>query len=156
MLGILLFVLILFGINVASVPRVDWKGVFGTAEAFEADVPLTREDKVIVASAQEWLGLVDRGEYARSWEAAAPFFQESVSNQLWDILLNQVRAPLGAVRSRRLRGLSHETTLPEAPPGHYAVRQFATDFAARLGARELLTLSEQGDGSWRAAGYFIQ
>ncbi len=156
MLGILMSALLMLGIGIATAPRVDWSGLFGTTETFETNVPLTPEDRVIAASAQEWLGLVDHGEYARSWKVAAPFFQESVSNQLWDILLNQVRAPLGAVKSRRLQGLSRETTLPAAPPGHYAVLQFETDFASKAGAHELLTLSEQEDGSWRAAGYFIQ
>ncbi|MDU0112300.1 DUF4019 domain-containing protein [Psychrosphaera aquimarina] len=65
--------------------------------------------------------------------------------------MNNVRAPLGDVKSRVALGEKAFTSLP----GEYVVLQFKTDFEFKKDAIETLTLTKT-DGQWRAIGYFIK
>jgi hypothetical protein len=70
-------------------------------------------------------------------------------------MVQGVRAPLGALVSRKQRRITFETTLPGAPDGNYAVIVFDTSFQNKASAMEQLTVMADGE-KWRAAGYFIR
>ena len=106
--------------------------------------------------AVEWLALVDRGQIAESWGAAASHFRRAVSDAQWAAATDAVRTPLGAVVSRALKSEQRATELPGAPDGEYAVLQFATQFEHKRSAVETATMMRDTDGRWRAAGYFIR
>ena len=106
--------------------------------------------------ALEWLALVDAGQSAESWAAAASHFRRAVSDAQWAAAADGVRAPLGAVASRTLKSEQRATELPGAPDGEYAVLQFASSFEHRRSAVETVTMMRDTDGRWRAAGYFIR
>lgn len=113
-----------------------------------------RTDAAIAAS-KVWLELVDQGEYKRSWQDAAPFFQEHVKESQWESLISSVRNPLGAVESRELISAHYTTTLPGAPDGNYVVVQFKTSYANKPEAVETVTPMLIND-TWRVSGYFIK
>jgi hypothetical protein len=106
--------------------------------------------------AQEWLGLVDAGQYDASWDAAAPVFQSSLTKEQWNQALQTARTPLGQVSSRQFRAAEYKTSIPGAPPGTYVVVYYDSAFAQKPSARETVTLLQQGDQSWKVAGYFVQ
>lgn len=112
--------------------------------------------KQAVASAQEWLGLVDDGQYAKSWQEAATYFQKAVPQQQWAQTLKAVRAPLGKVLSRSLKGATYKASLPGAPDGEYVVIQFDTSFANKKNAVETVTPMMDVDKKWRVSGYYIK
>lgn len=58
--------------------------------AFCADKP----EQVATESANHWLGMIDGGEYAKSWDAAAPAFKKAVSKAQWTNTLQANREPL--------------------------------------------------------------
>ena len=103
-----------------------------------------------------WLRLLDAGQYAASWRAAAKSFQMAISPEDWEKAVRRARAPLGAVTSRTLAESRHTTTLAGAPDGEYMVSVFATSFEHKASARETVTAAQQADGSWRVAGYYIK
>lgn len=108
-----------------------------------------------VAAAEEWLALVDAKEYRQSWQEAAPFFQDHVTEEQWVKQIASVRGPFGKPKSRELLGARFMTTLPGAPEGKYVVIQFKTDFANKPDSVETIT-PMKADGAWRVSGYFIR
>ena len=114
------------------------------------------KEKAAVASAEKWLGLIDKGEYAASWKEAGTFFRNNVTEQKWEQAMHGMRKPLGSLVSRKLKTDVYETSLPGAPDGEYVVMQFDTSFANKKSAVETVTTVLDKDGHWRAVGYFIR
>jgi hypothetical protein len=113
-------------------------------------------EKSAQRAAETWLGHVDAGQYAASWQAASPYVQGAVTESGWTTYLQGVRTPLGKVLSRHLTSAQHTTSLPGAPDGHYVVMQFDTRFEHKQAAIETVTFLQAKDGQWKAAGYYIK
>jgi hypothetical protein len=113
-------------------------------------------EKAAQSAAEEWLSLVDAGNYAKSWSEAAVGFKRVVDQPGWEKALNGVRAPLGKALSRTLKSAKYTTTLPGAPDGEYVVIQFDASFEKKQGAVETVTPTKEPDGYWRVSGYFIK
>jgi hypothetical protein len=103
-----------------------------------------------------WLALVDQGEYAKSWQEAAPYFRKAVAQEQWVRSMNAFRKPLGNVLSRKLRSKQYTKTLPGAPDGHYVVLQYETSFENKQFAVETVTPMLDSSGQWRVSGYYIK
>lgn len=106
-------------------------------------------------AAQAWLATVDDAKYEDSWSQGAAAFRAAVTGQQWNDAMRAVRAPLGAVNSRKLLAAQYTRKLPGAPEGEYVVVQYLTEFAART-ATETVTPMREADGSWKVSGYYIQ
>ena len=109
-----------------------------------------------VEAARQWLALVDKGDYATSWESAAEYFRGNVTKDQWSKLLTGARKPLGEVTSRKVKAKHYSTTLPGAPDGEYVVIQFETAFENKRSAVETVTPMKGSTGAWRVSGYFIK
>lgn len=114
------------------------------------------DEKAGVAAARAWVGLIDEGQYAESWNEAAPVFQGAVPEQKWADSLDKVRKPLGSLVSRNLKSTQEVSHLPGAPDGKYVVMQFDTSFANKQSAIETVTVGPEEDGQWKASGYYIK
>ena len=114
------------------------------------------DDEAAVEAAQQWLALVDKGEYATSWESAAEYFRGNVTKDKWGQLLTGARKPLGKVTSRRVKAKHYSTFLPGAPDGEYVVIQFETAFENKRSSIETVTPMKEKNGAWRVSGYFIR
>lgn len=108
------------------------------------------------SAAKTWLALTDSGKYPASWETAAAMFRGAVTKESWGKAMSTVRAPLGAVRSRKLKSATFTHELPSAPKGDYVVIQYDTDFENKPGAVETVTPMLEKDGSWKVSGYYIR
>ena len=113
------------------------------------------EDQAVKA-AEEWLALVDQGEYEASWEEAAALFKSVVTVEQWRQALNTARKPFGELKSRELKNAEYATSLPGAPDGEYVVIQFDTSFSKKESAVETITPMKDEDGAWRVSGYYIK
>ncbi|MEA3048221.1 MAG: hypothetical protein QOG84_57 [Sphingomonadales bacterium] len=113
--------------------------------------PAAVAESPVTEAARQWLALVDAGKWPESFAATAKSFQTLNTLDMWQSASVGGRVPLGRVLSRRLAG---EESVP-APPNGYRVVRFRTDFAAKAGATETLSLAREGDG-WRVAGYIIE
>ena len=114
------------------------------------------DEDAAVEVAEEWLALVDAGEYDQSWDEAAAYFRRAVTKDDWIASLGAVRTPLGKATSRTHKGATYVTELPGAPDGEYVVIQFSTAFANKGSAVETITPMKDEDGRWRVSGYFIR
>lgn len=116
----------------------------------------TEHDPAAERAALDWLALTDRGDAAASWAAAAVLFRHAVTAQQWDQALAAVRAPLGALVTRRIQSARAASELPGAPDGEYIVLEFTTAFEHKRVAIETVTPMRDPDRQWRVAGYFIR
>ncbi|MGH7942073.1 MAG: DUF4019 domain-containing protein [Limisphaerales bacterium] len=108
-----------------------------------------------MTAVQDWLKLMDNGDYVGAWEASADSFHDAVTKAAWIATSDRVREPLGAVLSRRLSGAKKATTLPGMPEGSYFLATFDTAFANLEPAVETVSFALTDDGQWKAIGYLI-
>ncbi|MGB5659910.1 MAG: DUF4019 domain-containing protein [Thermoanaerobaculia bacterium] len=109
-----------------------------------------------VSAAESWLGVVDSGEYGKSWDQSSELFRNAVSRAEWEQSLNAARRPFGALVSRKLKSTRFATSLPGAPDGEYVVIQFEASFGNKRASVETVTPMLEKDGQWRVSGYFIK
>jgi len=126
---------------------------FSSPSLLQADEASERK---ALEAAEKWLALVDKGEYGKSWEAAAEYFKGAVAENQWEQALDAIRGPLGKVISRKVKSKQYATSLPGAPDGEYVVIQFETSFEKKKSAAETITPMKEKDGTWRVSGYFIK
>ncbi|MGA7577000.1 MAG: DUF4019 domain-containing protein [Desulfobaccales bacterium] len=127
--------------------------LFLVSPAFGAD---TGQQKDALAAAENWLALIDNGEYAKSWADAAPYLKKVITEAEWVQKMQEVRKPLGKPVSRKVKSETPKTSLPNAPEGQYIVIEFETSFAnGKMGLENVNTRLES-NGKWRVAGYGIQ
>jgi hypothetical protein len=107
-------------------------------------------------SAEQWLALVDVGNYAESWKTASAYFQSAVPQNQWEHTIAAVRGPLGDMVSRQLKSAQYTKSLPDALAGQYVVLQFDTSFANKKEAVETVTPRLDPDGQWKVSGYYIK
>jgi len=112
-------------------------------------------EKAAVEAADAWLKLVDAGQYEKSWQEAAEFFRNAVSQEEWQKLMEVFRKPLGALVSRTLKSTDYTTTAPGAPDGQYVIIQYDSSFENKKTAVETVTPMLDKDGKWRVSGYFM-
>ncbi|MCP5521032.1 MAG: protein kinase [Verrucomicrobiales bacterium] len=105
------------------------------------DCPLTMED---------WLALMDRGDYAGSWETAAPSFQAGALRKEWVEQLEKARRPLGEIRSRKLASMENTVV------GRRYVAKYASAFEGLPSAIETVQYDKQAGGEWLPTGYLVQ
>jgi hypothetical protein len=113
-------------------------------------------EKAATDAANHWLAVVDAGDYAASWQAAAPAFKAAVAKDQWARALRATRSPLGKVLSRTVKSAKYTTSLPGAPDGKYVVIQYESSFEHKQSAIETVTPTLGEDGQWKVSGYFIR
>lgn len=116
----------------------------------------TKPEDAAVMSAQNWLKIVDSGEYGPAWDQAAEYFKNAVSKENFEESLRGVRRPLGKVMKRSLDSAKYTKTLPGAPDGEYVVIQFKTEFENKRKSVETITPQKEKDGLWKVSGYYIK
>ncbi|HMD15150.1 MAG TPA: DUF4019 domain-containing protein [Terriglobales bacterium] len=125
-------------------------GISSAAQAQQKPEQLAQQ------SADAWLGLVDSGQYAESWQEASQLFRAHVTKEQWQDALRATRDPLGKMLSRKLKSATYKTTMPGAPDGEYVVLQYESSFEHKQSAVETVTPMLDKDGKWRVSGYYIK
>ena len=116
-----------------------------------------------VAAIKAWLGVIDEGNYAQSWTEASPEFQKALTQAQWTSALNQVRTPLGKLKSRTLASAALQLASAKNAPDSLiklstdaVTAQFNTSFENMSAALETVIFEKGSNGSWQAVGYTIK
>jgi hypothetical protein len=123
-----------------------------------APVAVAQDDNTQAAqqSAERWLAIVDKGDYADSYDEAASIFRLAITKADWVQKVRAARGPLGKLESRKLKHAQYETSLPGAPDGKYVVILYDTSLENKKSAVETVVPTLDKDGQWRVSGYFIR
>ena len=105
-------------------------------------------------AAENWLALLDAGDYGKAWDQCAKAFRERVTRAQWIEGVPKTRGALGAMKSRRAEVASYKPTMAGMPNGEYVTVRFSTSFAKKEEAQELVSLVFE-DGIWRPLGFGI-
>lgn len=120
---------------------------------------LIEQEKLIqkaIDAAQSWFDLVDKGQYAKSWDGTASLFKKAVTKDQWTLSAQTVRQPLGALISREVLSKTYTRQVPGAPDGEYVILTFKASYENKKEAIETVTPMLDHDGQWRVSGYYIK
>jgi hypothetical protein len=131
-------------------------GLFVSCAVTFAGAANPAKEAAAVVAAEQWLSLVDQGQYAESWKKAAEYFRNAVAQTQWEQMVQAARQPLGKLISRQVKRKTFTTTLPGAPDGEYVVIEFASWFENKKSAIETVCPMMDKDGKWRVSGYYIR
>ncbi|NQU11643.1 DUF4019 domain-containing protein [bacterium] len=123
--------------------------------AGSAALAASEKETAAVAAAEKWLGLVDAGDYTNSWQEAAAYFRNVITQEQWARAVQAARRPLGDLVVRKVKATKYTASLPGAPDGEYVVIQFESSFARKKTAVETVTPLLDKDGQWQVSGYLI-
>lgn len=117
--------------------------------------PAQQKSQIASEAATRWLGYVDAGDYAKSWDTASSMLQQQVSKEDWQKQMAALRGPLGAVVSRNEAAASYTTHFEGLPEGEYVVVRDQSTFEHKRSASETIVMTYDRN-KWRVAGYFIK
>jgi hypothetical protein len=107
-------------------------------------------------AANGWLLLLDRKDWGSAWDLSSGVFRKNVPLGTWMDNIPKVREPLGALTERTPQESVYKTTLPGYPDGEYVSVRYASKFANKADAEELVTTVREPDGRWRVTGYQVR
>jgi len=124
-----------------------------------------RPEDAAQAAAESWLALVDRGDYAGSWERAARALKAGVTQAEWARTTGAARSQAGKLVSRKLKSRDYTAKPPTTRviggkvytvDESHVVLHYDTTFANKRAAVETVTAMPEPDGAWRVAGYSVR
>lgn len=111
-------------------------------------------EKETRAAAEEWLALIDAGDYAAAYAREPERLRAATTQDQFIRSMEGRRAPFGKMLSRTFIGAAFTRKLTGAPDGQYESILFRTSFAHKSVAAERVILSQESDG-WRAVDYRV-
>ncbi len=121
--------------------------------ATRVDENIAEAERKALEAAEDWLDLIDRGQYSRGWDTASERLNTIIARRDFIKSLNDTRKPLGKVKSRKLLPPRYTRSIPDAPDGQYVVILYITSFENKPSAPEKVTMMLNGDNRWRVLGY---
>ena len=107
-------------------------------------------------ASKPWIALMDKGEYEKCWDEAAPWFRDKVGSlEMWIAKADETRDPLGEMKFRELRTTTYATNPIGAPDGEYTIVVYSSSWDAGS-IFETVSMQRQADGSWGVVGYHVK
>ncbi|WBY17160.1 DUF4019 domain-containing protein [Erythrobacteraceae bacterium WH01K] len=144
-IGAIVMTILLAALTIVALPQqtdTAETAIIETQEAPEAQAE---------AAARRFVEHIDAGDWRASYDATSDPFHQANTLEMWSTVSQQVRAPLGAVVSRKLRGVE----MPPTPQG-YRIVTFDTRFADRAEPAVETVSMVREDGAWKVAGIFTE
>jgi len=138
----------------AMLPAFLWL-IAGQAARAQSGAPAPQE---AISAADQFLALIDHGQYDESWDACAPSIKNSITKPSWNTVISINRRRFGVLITRKLESAQTATSLAGSPDGHYAVLRYRSSFKAGKTTPttiELVTLSNE-NGRWLGYQYSIK
>ncbi|MHB8809695.1 MAG: DUF4019 domain-containing protein [Desulfobulbaceae bacterium] len=127
--------------------------ILAASPAMAADDPRTT---AAIKAAENFLLLLDTGQYGQSWDTTASLFKKQMPKETWVQEVGGLLSSIGMVKNRNIASAEYKTSLPGAPDGEYVVIHYRSSYAKKQEAVETVTPMLDEDGQWRVAGYYLQ
>jgi hypothetical protein len=111
-------------------------------------------EKEARAAAEEWLGLIDKADYAAAYAREPARLRAATTEGQFVRSMQGRRQPFGGVLSRNFIGAAYTRKLTSAPDGNYESILFKTSFENKKLAAERVILSREFDG-WKVVDYRV-
>lgn len=142
-----------------NITRALGRAFFLPLLVFALAVPATAQtpgEEAAREAAESWLELLDAEDFAKTWEEAASFFQESIGEDEWVQQVTTIRQQTGEVEDRDYVASESETDPDGVPEGEYVNIQYQSEFGTAGAAAEVVVLVHEEERGWRVVGYFLQ
>jgi Protein of unknown function (DUF4019) len=113
------------------------------------------EDKARYA-AEQWIVLVDDGQYEQSWKESAKSFQAWITADEWQKRAAADREKLGRKLNRKLKDIKESNSAKGRPQGQYIFVKYQSSFEKKKNLVETITTVLEPDGVWRVSGYVFE
>lgn len=113
--------------------------------------PTPASEAAAVDAARQFLTLLDRDDWAASWQATHKSFQLLNTAEWWAQASRKVRSEHGSVQSRELATVN----FAPAPPNGYWTVTFKASYSKKGSVTETLSLASEG-GGWKVAGITVE
>ena len=100
-----------------------------------------------LAAVEDWMALIDHGDFAGSWETAAKRFQRGITKDEWVERLQTARPPTERVLSRKLK-LTRRF-------GPWFLVKYDATYSRAKAVVETVYFRRESDGQWRAIGALL-
>jgi serine/threonine protein kinase len=100
-----------------------------------------------LAAVEDWVALIDNGDFDRSWELAAKRFQRAITKDQWIERLRAAHSLADKVQSRKLK-LTRRF-------GPWLLVKYDTTYSVSKTVVETVYFCRENDGQWRAIGALI-
>jgi hypothetical protein len=124
------------------------------AQEGDAAVDTTAAAEAAQAVAEDWLVLVDDGNYEESYNQTAGVLQEKITQDVWMQQSQQKQEQLGDVQSRTFANAQFRESIPQVGDGPFVLVLFEAKYRPATFQEIVLTTKE--DGEWKIAGYNLQ
>ena len=105
-------------------------------------------------AAEEWLTLIDGGDFEGSWAAADSTLRAGISREDWADQGIRARVWLDSLRTRRLQRAQYRDSTAQIAGGHpVVILEYASEYAKGQ-AREAVITTKR-DTAWAVAGYRV-
>ena len=105
-------------------------------------------------AAREYLAMIDRNEFDKTWDFAGPALRAQTSKFAWTNMLKLTRKTLGAPSKRDLEGFGFSTQIDATVPvGEYVLVQFK-GISGRVTTTEKVVM-QKDQSTWKIIGYFV-
>ena len=113
------------------------------------------QEAAATKAANEWLALVDAGDFESSWKSASSLIQQAVSASELEASITAARGLFGRFISREVVSATFTRSLPGVPDGEYVVIEYHSVYEKKQAAVETVTPMVE-DGQWKVSGYYIR
>ena len=107
-------------------------------------------------AAEEFLQMVDAGQFENSWQVSANYLQQKVKLPEWTEKLTRIKADYGPLQARELNKAAIAAPVDELPNREILLLTYQTDFEKQAERKELVTMLLDPQGGWQVVGYFIK
>jgi DNA-binding CsgD family transcriptional regulator len=122
-----------------------------TVTAAAASVsPTPASEAAAIDAARQFLALLDRDDWAASWQATHKSFQLLNTVEWWSQASEKVRGDVGTIKSRELLTVDFA---PAPPNGYWTVR-FKASYSKKGSVIETLQLASE-NGGWKVAAISV-
>lgn len=104
-------------------------------------------------AAEKWLTILDSGKYAETWNDASMTLKIKLPQKSWIKIMEAMRQPLGALKSRKMVEQIPKTNPKGLPEGEYMIILYSSSFANKDNVKELVILQQERNGEWRILTY---
>ena len=117
--------------------------------------PADKDIEQIRKTAENWLGVWGAKKCSESYRSLTSISREAVKEDQWMTYCSAAHQGLGKLRSRELIATTMIASLPGRPDRAGAAFRFQSQFENRSGL-EMISMSQEKDGSWTVSNYLVQ
>lgn len=112
----------------------------------------TKDKENALKFVQDWLALVDSGNYLQTWNDLSDLFKSALTKDQWIKDLNSYRKSFGKLTKRKQQYIT-ESSDPSI--GDYLIFQYQSSFEKKQTVNEAVSVIKGRDGNWKILGYSL-